>query len=235
LPEAFHQTQAVQAIGKQQMIHVRHSISNPCLCDYGIFGESLPMIMGSCNANLHFVWSLARAAQPCSGNSLPYVVSHSGSLAPAFLTNGTAAVSLEAGTMWCSSLHSLEDAATLALMCLWLPEQSSSLSPHSLFLFTQNLHFTTMSSIPSSYRGRGGYAPRRGRGGWSQPFAKRQDSIKPNLQKHPLGDLISTVGRSDLRPSHLDLTPPLHIQGCEYVTSYNWLDSKDPTVVVPGE
>jgi hypothetical protein len=104
LPEAFHQTQAVQAIGKQQMIHVRHSISNPCLCDYGIFGESLPMIMGSCNANLHFVWSLARAAQPCSGNSLPYVVSHSGSLAPAFLTNGTAAVSLEAGTMWCSSL-----------------------------------------------------------------------------------------------------------------------------------
>lgn len=84
--------------------------------------------------------------------------------------------------------------------------------------------------MPSSYRGRGGYAPRRGRGGWS-----RQGSIKPDLQKHPLGDLISTVRRSDLKPSHLDLTPPLHIQGCEYVASYNWLDSKDPTVVVPGE
>ena len=89
--------------------------------------------------------------------------------------------------------------------------------------------------MPSSYRGRGGYAQRRGRGGWSQPFAKRQDSTKPDLQKHPLGDLISTVRRSDLRPLHLDSTPSLHIQGCKYVTSYNWLDSKDPTVVVPGQ
>ncbi|KAG9201362.1 hypothetical protein G6514_005734 [Epicoccum nigrum] len=93
-----------------------------------------------------------------------------------------------------------------------------------------------MSSMSSSYRGRGGYAPRRGRGGgWSQPFAKRQDSIKPDLQKHPLGDLIFTVQKSDLRSPRLDLTASLHIQGCEYVTSYNWLASKDPTVVVPGQ
>jgi hypothetical protein len=89
--------------------------------------------------------------------------------------------------------------------------------------------------MSSSYRGRGGYAPRRGRGGWSQPFAKRQDSTKPDLQKHPLGDLICTIRNPDLRPSHLDPTPSLHIQGCEYVASYNWLNSTDPTVVVPGK
>lgn len=88
--------------------------------------------------------------------------------------------------------------------------------------------------MPSSYRSRGGYAPRRGRGGWSQPFAKRQDATKPDIQKHPLGDLILKVRKYDLRLSHLDPVPSLHIQGCEYVTSYNWLASKDPTVVVPG-
>ena len=104
LPEAFHQRQAVQTIGKQQMTLVRHSTSEPCLRHFGIFNKSIAMILRSCNANPKCKHCLVACL---SGSALlrqqPNVVLHSGSLAPAYLTNGTAAVSMKAGTMWCSS------------------------------------------------------------------------------------------------------------------------------------
>ncbi|KAF2995558.1 hypothetical protein E8E13_003733 [Curvularia kusanoi] len=91
-----------------------------------------------------------------------------------------------------------------------------------------------MPFTSDTYRGRGGFAPRRGRGGWSQPFAKRQDP-KPDLQKHPLGDLILALQRSDLKPLQAHQVSPLQIQSCKYVTSYNWLANEISTVTVPGQ
>ncbi|KAJ8119009.1 hypothetical protein OPT61_g112 [Boeremia exigua] len=85
-------------------------------------------------------------------------------------------------------------------------------------------------------RGRGGgYAPRRGRGGRSQPFVKRQEPVKPDLNKHPLGELILRLQPADLRASPTDLSSPPHIEDCQYVTSYNWVAGKDSTILVPGQ
>lgn len=98
----------------------------------------------------------------------------------------------------------------------------------------RSLSSIAMPFTSDTYRGRGGYAPRRGRGGWSQPFAKRQDPVKPDLQKHPLGDLILALQRSDLKPLQVHQVSPLQIHSCQYVTSYNWLANEIPTVTVPG-
>ncbi|KAJ4985499.1 geranylgeranyl pyrophosphate synthetase [Stagonosporopsis vannaccii] len=89
--------------------------------------------------------------------------------------------------------------------------------------------------MAGSGRGRGGYAPRRGRGGWSRPFIKRQEPVKPDLNKHPLGELLLTVRPSDLRPSNTKPLPLPHINDCQYVTSYNWVAGKDSTILVPGQ
>lgn len=92
-----------------------------------------------------------------------------------------------------------------------------------------------MSSMPGSGRGRGGYAPRRGRGGWAHPFVKRQEPTKPDTTKHPLGQLITSLKNSDLESSQANMLPLSHISNCQYVTSYNWLRDKKPTILVPGK
>lgn len=92
-----------------------------------------------------------------------------------------------------------------------------------------------MSFAPGSGITRGGYAPRRGRGGWSRPFVKRQEPVKPDLTKHPLGELLVSLQPSDLEPSQTDLLFPSCIEDCQYVTSYNWLAGKNTTILVPGK
>lgn len=93
----------------------------------------------------------------------------------------------------------------------------------------------TMSFVSGSRNGRGGYAPRRGRGGWSRPLTKRQEPVKPDLIKHPLGELLVSLRPADLEPPQDALpTPPL-IKDCQYVTSYNWLAGKDTTILIPGK
>ncbi|KAJ4343626.1 hypothetical protein N0V95_006634 [Ascochyta clinopodiicola] len=90
-----------------------------------------------------------------------------------------------------------------------------------------------MSFMTNLSSGRGGYAPRRGRGGSSRPFAKRQDPVIPDLSKHPLGELLVSLRTSNLDPSHTPLSLS-RIEHCQYVTSYNWL-ADHSAILVPGQ
>jgi hypothetical protein len=95
-------------------------------------------------------------------------------------------------------------------------------------------HSATASSMASFLdSSRGGFAPRRGRGrgGRAPLFAKTREPIKPDLEKHPLGDLVMEFRSSDLSLKPIDLA---EISNCQYVASYNWLNDEVPTIVVPG-
>lgn len=63
-------------------------------------------------------------------------------------------------------------------------------------------------------------------------FAKNREQPKPDLQKHPLGDLVKVFRSSDLSLKPLDLA---EISDCQHVASYNWLNDEVPTIVVPGK
>jgi hypothetical protein len=91
-----------------------------------------------------------------------------------------------------------------------------------------------MSFMPGRGRGRVGYAPRRGRGGRTRPYVKHQDSTKPDLTKRPLGELLVSLKNLDLEPLQTDLLHSSRILDCQYVTSYNWLADKAPTIMIPG-
>jgi hypothetical protein len=92
-----------------------------------------------------------------------------------------------------------------------------------------------MSFQPEPLNRRGGYAPRRGRGGLPRPFVKRQESVKLDITKNPLGELLIQIKSSDLTSLPANLPVPTTITDCHYVTSYNWLAGKDSAVLVPGE
>ncbi|KAF1364341.1 hypothetical protein EJ07DRAFT_162150 [Lizonia empirigonia] len=81
---------------------------------------------------------------------------------------------------------------------------------------------------------RGGFAPRRGRGrgGRAPLFAKTREPMKPDLEKHPLGDLVKEICSSDLSLKPIDLA---EISDCQYAASYNWLNDEVPTIVIPGK
>lgn len=81
-------------------------------------------------------------------------------------------------------------------------------------------------------RGRG-----RGRGFVTRPGRDRhstQPESKSLIESCPLGELLATLKITDLgyagHNSPIDAT----IKDCNYVTSYNWLDTESPTVVIPG-
>jgi hypothetical protein len=98
-------------------------------------------------------------------------------------------------------------------------------------------HHAAMSFM-SSFAGssRAGYAPRRGRGrGGRTPFTKGREQMKPDVEKHPLGELLKTFHSSDLRLDQGDSVHLAAISGCQYVASYNWLNDRDPTIIVPGK
>jgi len=73
----------------------------------------------------------------------------------------------------------------------------------------------------STWRGRG-----RGHGvnSWRQP------ARTPQAQEQPLGNLVTSIDIPDL--SRVETQPK--IEDCEYVASYNWVDDKVPTILVPG-
>lgn len=88
----------------------------------------------------------------------------------------------------------------------------------------------------SSFSGtaRGGCAPRRGRGGGYRPFTKVRESVKPDIEKYPLGQLLQTFRDSDLRVEAKTLSHKVSITNCDCVASYNWLSEKAPTIIIPG-
>ncbi|KAF1851482.1 uncharacterized protein K460DRAFT_298555 [Cucurbitaria berberidis CBS 394.84] len=92
-------------------------------------------------------------------------------------------------------------------------------------------------SYKSSFSGnnRGGFAPRKGRGGWGRPFAKPREPVKPDIEKYPLGKLLQTLQASDLIPEQNGLSHKAAITDCQYIASYNWLNNSTPTIIVPGK
>lgn len=91
-----------------------------------------------------------------------------------------------------------------------------------------------MSSM-SSFRG--GYAPRRGRGGWNKSsFSKPQKrGVEPDIVKNPLGELLETVSISDLKLESNVSNTQGAIFDLKYVASYNWRNDATPTILVPGK
>lgn len=90
----------------------------------------------------------------------------------------------------------------------------------------------TMSSM-SSFRG--GYAPRRGRGGWNNFSSKpRKQGAKPDTVKNPLGGLIETLSVADLKLRTTDSITQGTISDLKYIASYNWRKDTSPTILVPG-
>ncbi|KAF2649461.1 hypothetical protein K491DRAFT_610725 [Lophiostoma macrostomum CBS 122681] len=85
-------------------------------------------------------------------------------------------------------------------------------------------------SFNSGFRrgGRGGFARAR-------PFSSAKQSMKPDTQKHPLGPLLHTFLQKDIGNFSPDDLSATNIANCELVASYNWLDEKSPTILVPGK
>jgi len=99
----------------------------------------------------------------------------------------------------------------------------------------------------SSWRGRGREEFRgrnRGRGTgargsqskWTSSVrGAKTDPKTERLEKRPTGHLIGTINLSDIR-SHIQFKDPAPtIEDCVYIASYNWLNRKNPTIIVPGE
>ena len=70
-------------------------------------------------------------------------------------------------------------------------------------------------------RGAGRGSTRGGRGGFSMPA---------EIPKRDYGTLLETLKLQEVKQPE---SPP-KITGCEYISSYNWMDSKTPTILVPG-
>lgn len=87
-------------------------------------------------------------------------------------------------------------------------------------------------SVPNYSRG--GFAPRRGRGG-NRSFTKQREPPKLDIRKHPLGELLQTFRNADLEVPNLIVPDESFISDCQYVASYNWLDDELPTIIVPGK
>ena len=89
-----------------------------------------------------------------------------------------------------------------------------------------------MSSFPNNNRG--GFAARRGRGGQVRSSPKSQP-VKPDIQKYPLGQLLQSFYDYDFKAEKEKIDFEPLIVDCQYVASYNWLNHKTPTIMVPGK
>jgi hypothetical protein len=56
----------------------------------------------------------------------------------------------------------------------------------------------------------------------------------PRPQSPPLGSVLTTLREDDLANSPDLHEYPARIIGCKDVASYNWLNKKEPTILVPG-
>lgn len=88
-------------------------------------------------------------------------------------------------------------------------------------------------------KNRGHWKPRGNFGHGRGSYRYRSTLNKPAVERPPsppIGTLLETVRALDLlavdKSSVSDKI--VGIVGCSYVASYNWLDRKDPTIVVPG-
>ncbi|KAL4931844.1 uncharacterized protein BDV17DRAFT_288430 [Aspergillus undulatus] len=86
-----------------------------------------------------------------------------------------------------------------------------------------------------SNHGRARYGA-RDRGGWSRPGRRIGAAVTGPLVPE-LGALLATITKSDLvdqLPTSLSKNETPNITDCKLVGSYNWLNKKSPTILVPG-
>ncbi|KAF2471115.1 uncharacterized protein BDR25DRAFT_325386 [Lindgomyces ingoldianus] len=82
--------------------------------------------------------------------------------------------------------------------------------------------------------GRAGFASRDRRGGRVSSWGKPKAQNLPDISLHPLGNLIDSLDNSSLDLAVCTTSRSSSITDCKYVTSYNWLNEKTPTIMVPG-
>ena len=91
------------------------------------------------------------------------------------------------------------------------------------------------NSLPESisWRGGGVYKPKYGPG-WpsrvSMTANQRGASASPGDDELPPGSLIARLNAADI----LSSDAPIKISNFQCIASYNWLDSCEPIILVPG-
>ncbi|KAI6556020.1 hypothetical protein MCOR03_006536 [Pyricularia oryzae] len=91
-----------------------------------------------------------------------------------------------------------------------------------------------MSELRWQARGRGGAPYKRGgRGGWA-PRSFAAPPKKPSAPAPPLGNLIQDLKPEDLEDASRDLEGVANITKRSLVTSFNWLDADNSTILIPG-
>jgi hypothetical protein len=63
----------------------------------------------------------------------------------------------------------------------------------------------------------------------------KREHIKPDIEKHPLGELLKTFSSSGLDYRLTALSTEASIADVEYAASYNWRHDGKITVLVPGK
>ena len=82
-------------------------------------------------------------------------------------------------------------------------------------------------------RGSSSFGYNYGRGGKSQGFltgTKGGYSASPGEDKLPPGDIVVSIHAADISPS----AGPARLSNFRCIASYNWLDSSEPVILVPG-
>lgn len=77
-------------------------------------------------------------------------------------------------------------------------------------------------------RGSGSYQRFGSRGGSSAP-------TRDSLEGQPVGDLLGTITLTELQSSVHSRDAALTITDCQYIASYNWLNTQKGTILVPGQ
>jgi hypothetical protein len=76
--------------------------------------------------------------------------------------------------------------------------------------------------------------PWRSARAWRRGGHGPRDEVNDDL-KNPLGELVASFKNSDLKHTDENVALGAIITACTYEASYNWLDTKIPTIVVPGK
>ena len=71
------------------------------------------------------------------------------------------------------------------------------------------------------------------RGGRGNLLARKESVPQP--RSPPLGPLLQTLRTEDFIEFHRLDDERLAIKDCEDIASFNWLDKKEPTILIPGE
>ena len=78
----------------------------------------------------------------------------------------------------------------------------------------------------SHWSSRGGkYQPKRYQG----PIMQQSSAPPP-----PLGPIVARLFKHELSEAEAERLSPATITDCEFVASYNWLNKKQPAILLPG-